>query len=301
MGTASPSAAQERSRGQAASALAALRPAEWVKNLFVLAPLGFSGRLDASGAVGDALLAFAAFCAMSSAGYLVNDIVDAELDRRHPIKRRRPIATGELSPSVAALLALALALTALGVALLAEWEVAAAVGGYGALTVAYTLALKQLVIVDVMTIAGCFLLRVWAGALAVDAGASEWLLVCTGMLALFLGFTKRRQEAVSELHAGAGSRPVLEHYSLAYLDQMVALVTAGTVMSYAIYAVDSPLVGDEMLATAPPVLYGIFRYLYLIYDRGDERDAVTLVTRDAGMIIATVVWAASGVVLLYLV
>jgi 4-hydroxybenzoate polyprenyltransferase len=276
-----------------------MRPAEWVKNLFVLAPLGFAGRLDASGAVGDALLAFVAFCAMSSAGYLVNDIVDAELDRRHPLKRRRPIASGELAAPAAAGLALLLALAGLGVALAAEWEVAAAVAGYGALTVAYTFGLKQLVIIDVMTIAGCFLVRVWAGALAVDAEASEWLLVCTGMLALFLGFTKRRQEAVSELHAGGETRPVLEHYSLAYLDQMVALVTAGTVMSYAIYAVDSPLIGDEMLATAPPVLYGIFRYLYLIYHRGDERDAVTLATRDPGMIAATVVWAAIGIVLLY--
>ncbi len=150
---------------------------------------------------------------------------------------------------------------------------AAIVAGYGVLTVAYSTLLKYLVILDVMAIAGCFLLRVLGGAVAVDVEASEWLLFCTGMLALFLGFTKRRQEAVREDHEGAVTRPVLEHYPLPFLDQMVSLVTAAALLSYGIYAIDSPLVGGRMLATTPIVLYGLFRYLYLIYAREDQRDA----------------------------
>jgi 4-hydroxybenzoate polyprenyltransferase len=171
--------------------------------------------------------------------------------------------------------------------------------GYGIAQVAYSLGLKQIVIVDVMTLAGLFILRVAAGASAVDAHASEWLILCTGMFALFLGVTKRRQEAVSELHEGATSRPVLEHYSLPFLDQMVALVTTGTVISYSIYAVDSPIVGNEMMWTIPPVVYGIFRYLYLIYDRADDRSIAAMVARDKGMIAAGATWVVVAFALLY--
>ena len=123
--------------------------------------------------------------------------------------------------------------------------------GYGVAQIAYSLGLKQIVIIDVMTLAGLFILRVAAGASAVDAHASEWLLLCTGFLAAFLGFTKRRQEAVSELHEGTSTRPVLEHYSLPFLDQMVSLVTTGTVISYAIYTVNSPLIGNQMMLDDP--------------------------------------------------
>jgi 4-hydroxybenzoate polyprenyltransferase len=159
--------------------------------------------------------------------------------------------------------------------------------------------LKRLVIIDVMTIASLFLLRVIAGAVAVEAQASEFLLLCTGMLALFLGFTKRRQEAMLESAEGAESRPVLEHYSLPFLDQMVAMVTAAAILSYAIYAIDSPLVGSKMLATAPSVLYGIFRYLYLIYDRSDTRSTAAILTQDPGMVFAGLSWIASAVAVLY--
>jgi 4-hydroxybenzoate polyprenyltransferase len=154
------------------------------------------------------------------------------------------------------------------------------------------------VILDVMTIAGLFVLRVLAGAIAVNADASAFLLLCTFMVAMFLGFTKRRQEATSELHSGTKTRPVLEHYSIPFLDQMVAMVTAATVMSYSIYAVYSPLIGSKMLITLPPVVYGIFRYLYLIYDRKDSRSTAAIVSEDKGMIGAAVVWVVSVVVLI---
>ncbi len=283
-----------------AAAIKAMRPGEWTKNLLVFAGVLFSGKFDQGGSAAAAVTTFACFCAISSAGYLVNDLSDVEFDRRHPHKRNRPIASGELGIRTAWTLAVALAVAGIAVSTIAvSLEVGAIVAGYGAATVAYTFVLKQQVIIDVMTIAGLFILRVVAGAVAVDAHASEWLILCTGMLAAFLGFTKRRQEAVSELHSGLESRPVLEHYSLPFLDQMVSLVTAGTVLSYAIYAVNSPQIGSRMLWTAPPVVYGIFRYLYLIYDRNDTRSTAEIVTKDPGMIGAFVVWAATALILLY--
>src|SRR3954452_8032077 len=213
-----------RRRSQLVALLMAMRPPEWIKNVLVFAGLLFSQKLNEGPQVVDAVITFVAFCAISSAGYLVNDLRDAPLDRRHPEKRHRPIASGELSEPVARVGAIALAVVALGISF--AWVspgVAGLVGLYGVTTVAYSLILKRLVIIDVMTIASLFILRVVAGAVAVEAHASEWLILCTGMLALFLGFTKRRQEAMAEESAvptpssgsAAGSpltRPVLEHY-----------------------------------------------------------------------------------------
>jgi hypothetical protein len=305
--------------------LVAIRPPEWIKNLLVFAGLLFSQKLRQGPQVVDATITFVAFCAISSAGYLFNDLHDAPLDRRHPSKRRRPIASGEVSPALAWTCAVVLAAAAVaGAAAAVSAEVAGFVALYGAMTVAYSLILKRLVILDVMTIASLFLLRVAAGAVAVEAHASEWLLLCTAMLALFLGFTKRRQEAIVEQrvppapstatnpHGGGAAsaegpaaaeswvtRPVLEHYSLPFLDQMVAMVTAAAVISYAIYAVNSPLIGSKMLATAPSVLYGVFRYLYLIYDRKDTRSTSAILTEDPGMIFAAVTWVGTALAMLY--
>jgi 4-hydroxybenzoate polyprenyltransferase len=317
---ASPPAPAARSKPLAL--LVAMRPQEWIKNLLVFAGLLFSGKLDEGAQVLDATATFAAFCAISSAGYLFNDLRDAVHDRQHPEKRFRPIASGALSAVAAWVSAVALAAIGVAVALIGvSTEVAGVVALYGVITVAYSLILKQLVILDVMTIASLFCLRVVAGAVAVEAHASEWLLLCTAMLALFLGFTKRRQEAMAEASipaaparerdatghpanpdAGAGprmTRPVLEHYSLAFLDQMVAMVTAAAIMSYAIYAVNSPLIGSRMLATAPSVLYGIFRYLYLIYDRKDTRSTSAILIQDPGMIFAGVSWVGAALAMLY--
>src|SRR3954453_222148 len=217
-----------RRRSQAMALLVAMRPPEWIKNVLVFAGLLFSQKLDQGPQVVDATITFIAFCAISSAGYLVNDLRDAPLDRRHPEKRHRPIASGELSERVAGVAAVALAV--IGIAISFAWVdagVAGLVALYGVITVAYSLILKRLVIIDVMTIASLFILRVVAGAVAVEAHASEWLLLCTAMLALFLGFTKRRQEAMEEMTETGTARPVLEHYSLPFLDQMVSMVTAG--------------------------------------------------------------------------
>jgi UbiA prenyltransferase family len=289
--------------------IASLRPQEWVKNVLVFAGIVFSRSFDEPGAVADVLVTFVAFCAVSSAGYLFNDLRDVEHDRRHPDKRRRPIASGALSEGTAGTVAVVLALSAVVAPLaLVSAEVAALVAIYAVTTVLYSIILKRLVIIDVMTIAGLFLLRVVAGAEAVDVGTSEFLLVCTAMLALFLGFTKRRQEAILEQLPVAPAtgeaeapvtRPVLEHYSLPFLDQMIAMVTATALISYIIYAVDSPFAGSKMLATAPAVMYGVFRYLYLIYDRQDTRSTAAIIARDPGVIFAGVAYVASAVVVLY--
>ncbi len=180
-------------------------------------------------------------------------------------------------------------------------EVAGIVAVYAVVTAAYSVFLKRLVILDVMTIASLFILRVVAGAVAVDATASEYLLVCTAMLALFLGFTKRRQEAIleEEPQEGATTRPVLEHYSLPFLDQLIAMVTAIAILSYIIYAVNSPFAGSKMLATAPSVLYGVFRYLYLIYDRRDTRSTAAILAEDPGMIFAGASYVVSAFLVLY--
>jgi UbiA prenyltransferase family len=304
--------------------LVALRPQEWIKNLLVFAGLLFSGQLDQGEQVLAATLTFVAFCGISSAGYLLNDLLDREHDRRHPEKSRRPIASGLVAPGTAAAVAVVLGAGALVLGFAVESEVGGLVAAYGAIATAYSLLLKRLVILDVMTIASLFILRVVAGAVAVEAQASEFLLICTAMLALFLGFTKRRQEAMleeatpaapslggrgepSELaRTGAGpagseapTRPVLEHYSLPFLDQMIAMVTAAAILSYVIYAVDSPLAGSRMLATAPSVLYGVFRYLYLIYDRRDTRSTAAILLEDPGMLFAETTWVASALAVLY--
>ena len=283
----------------------ALRPPEWIKNLLVYAGVLFSGRFDEADALVDATLAFLAFCAIASAGYLLNDLRDREHDRHHPEKRDRPIASGAVTAETAVALAVALTIGAIVLGLVVKAEVAALIAGYGVITAAYSLILKRLVILDVMTIASLFILRVVAGAVAVGAQASEFLLVCTGFLALFLGFTKRRQEAILEeadpveVEGVPATRPVLEHYSLPFLDQMIAMVTASAIISYVIYTVDSPRIGSKMLATAPSVLYGIFRYLYLVYDRRDTRSTAAILTEDPGMVFAAVTWVGAALAMLY--
>jgi 4-hydroxybenzoate polyprenyltransferase len=275
------------------------RPKEWIKNVFVFAGLLFSGKFNQSHDVLEAFVTFVAFCLISSAGYFVNDLLDVELDRKHPKKRFRPLAARELSEGAAKAIAPALAVVAIAIAFTVNWQVGLMVIGYGIAQVAYSLGLKQIVIIDVMTLAGLFILRVAAGASAVEAHASEWLILCTGMLAAFLGFTKRRQEAVSELHEGTSTRPVLEHYSLPFLDQMVSMVTTGTVISYAIYTVNSPIIGSKMMLTIPPVVYGIFRYLYLIYDRNDDRSMSGIIAGDRGIQAAGAAFAIIAFLLLY--
>jgi len=281
----------------------ALRPAQWAKNLFVLAPLVFGKELDDPASLLRALAAFAAFCAASSAVYLVNDVRDREADRRHPLKRRRPIASGVLPvPAAVAAAVVLFALAAAGAAPLG-WGVLGVVGLYAAANLLYSAGLKHVVILDVMLLAVGFVFRVLAGGLAVEVEVSSWLLLCTIFVALFLAFSKRRHEIVLLAAEAPGQRRVLDHYSPAFLDQMINVVTASTVVCYALYAV-SPETAERfhsrwLVYTVPLVLFGIFRYLYLIYQKTDERNPTEAILTDAPFLVNLALWALAVVWIVY--
>lgn len=280
-----------------------LRPAQWAKNSFVLAPVVFAGDLAEPGALLRALAAFAAFCAASSAVYLVNDLRDREQDRHHPLKRHRPIAAGTLPAGVAAVAAVALAAGAVTGAIALARDFAAALVAYLVLQLLYTLWLKRVVILDALSIALGFVLRVFAGAAAVAVAVSPWLLLCTIFLALFLAFSKRRHELVLLADDAANQRGVLAQYSPAFLDQMINVVTASTVVCYALYAVAPETTakhgGRSLLLTVPLVLFGIFRYLYLVYQRTDERNPTEAILRDAPFLINVALWGLTVLAIVY--
>jgi 4-hydroxybenzoate polyprenyltransferase len=247
-----------------------MRPRQWTKNLIVFVPLIFAGELTQARAVLITLAAFAILCLVSGAVYIINDIVDVERDRNHCTKRERPIAAGELNISTA----IAAAVVIITGSLIASFVLGVTFGfailGYLVLQLAYSLWLKNQVILDVMAIAAGFVLRAVAGAEAISVKISPWLIMCAALLALFLGFAKRRHELI-ELDEGAiAHRPVLEHYSAELLDSAIATVASATIIAYALYTFFSP-VGEEqggwLMLTAPFVAYGIFRYLYLVHLR----------------------------------
>ncbi|HEV3074602.1 MAG TPA: decaprenyl-phosphate phosphoribosyltransferase, partial [Thermoanaerobaculia bacterium] len=214
-----------------------LRPSQWAKNLFVLAPLVFGSRLGDAAAVARALLALLAFCCAASAVYLANDIRDRDEDRLHPRKRLRPLAAGTLSVPAAAVAVLLLIAAAAALAYGLGAGFGRVLAAYLLLNLLYTLWFKHMVILDVMCIGLFFVLRVLAGAAATRVQVSSWLFLCTTFLALFLAFSKRRHEMTLLANGAAGQRPVLDHYSPAFLDQMINVVTASSVVSYALYAV----------------------------------------------------------------
>jgi len=280
----------------------AMRPKHWVKNVFVLAALVFAHQLDDPRSVSLALAAFVVFCLISSAVYLINDIADRDADRLHPVKKKRPIASGQLPVRTAGIAAFVLAAASLLPSLAISAPFAAVTTTYLLSNLAYSLALKRVVILDVMIVASGFLLRAWAGSVAIGVEMSHWLVLCTALIALFLGFVKRRQELVG-LRADAEQRPILREYSLPFLDQMISIVTASSVVAYTLYAF-SPEVAEKlgtrwMGVTIPFVLFGIFRYLYLVYQRG-EGESPTIVLLSDGPLIATVVlWGGAVVLALY--
>jgi len=286
-----------RRRALARAAFVSLRPRQWTKNLLLFAGIIFAAKLGDASRWVEALAAFVAYCAASSASYLVNDVRDVQHDRAHPVKRARPIARGELSPRLAELMAAALILSAFLLA--APLGIASIVflSTFFALQAAYTLVLKQVVLLDVMTIGGLFVVRAAAGATAVEVRISPWLLLCTALLALFLALAKRRGELVLVGAEAAPGRPVLEGYSLALVDQLVTVVAASTVISYCLYtftARDS----KAMMITIPFVVFGVFRYLLLIHrrDLGEEPEEVLL--RDAPILLCIAGWAVAAAVIL---
>jgi len=284
--------------------LLSLRPAQWAKNFFVLAPLVFAGALTRPALLARGLLAFATFCAAASAVYLVNDLRDREADRRHPSKRHRPLAAGTLGVGTAVGAAVVLAGAALAGALSLGGSFTAFLAAYLGLNLLYSLGLKHVVILDVMLVAAGFLLRVLAGAAAVGAEVSHWLLLCTLFLALFLAFSKRRHEIGLLAAEAAEQRRVLDQYSLAFLDKMINVVTASTVVAYSLYAVSPETVArhgtDRLFWTVPLVLFGVFRYLYLIYQRPGERNPTEAILRDGPFLVNVLLWGLVVVGILYL-
>lgn len=263
----------------------------------------FAHRLEEGGPLVAAALAFAAFCAASSAVYLLNDLADREEDRRHPVKRNRPIASGALPVGVAAVAAALLALGGAAIALSLGGRFLAVLGGYLVLMVAYTLRLKTVVILDVMSLAAGFVLRVLGGGAAVQVEVSGWLLLTTTFVALFLGFSKRRHELGLLAESAAEQRRVLDHYSPVFLDQMINVTTASTVLCYALYAA-SPDTAERLgtpylLSTLPFVLYGIFRFLYLLYQRPESRNPTETILSDAPFLLNGAAWALLVVGLIY--
>jgi 4-hydroxybenzoate polyprenyltransferase len=289
-------------RPRAVAFLVALRPRQWAKNIFVFAALVFAERLDDPTAVLRVSAAFAIFCVLSSAVYLINDVRDREADREHPHKRQRPIAAGEISPGLASVASTLLAVTALVAAFRLSEGFGRVAAAYFILNLAYSFGLKRVVILDVMMVASGFLLRALAGALVLDVAISRWLVLCTGLLALFLGFVKRRQE-IAAMEGGSATRPILREYSLPFLDQMIAVVTGATVVAYSLYAFSPEValkLGTENLGlTIPFVLFGIFRYLYLVHQRGVGENPTTVVFTDVPLIVDVVLWAVAVVCALY--
>lgn len=247
------------------AALRLMRPKQWIKNGLVGAALIFSGQFADPSDVGRVAIAIASFCMLSSSGYILNDWLDREADRNHPKKKFRPIASGEIPEGVALVQMITIAIIGCGLA----WSLSPAfLGcalGYFATTLSYSLVLKHVVIVDVMFLAGCYVWRAVAGAVAIDVKVSPWLLLCSAFGALFLGFAKRRAELVAL--GDKGTRKNLADYSPQMLDQFQGIVTSGTVLSYALYTVLGQ--GGYMPLTMPYVLYGVFRYIYLVDQRGE--------------------------------
>lgn len=282
----------------------ALRPQQWIKNFFVLAALIFSRHFFDPHYLFRGGLAFACFCAMSSAVYLFNDIQDRENDRLHPDKRHRPIASGTLGVFPAAVAALFIAVTALAGAFYTHPHFGLAILLYALINIAYSLRVKHIVILDVMFISAGFLLRAIGGALAIEVDISSWFILCTLLLSLFLGFGKRRQELLLLEANATGHRRILSEYSPQFLDQVIAVVTAGALVSYALYTM-SPDVAEKLgtphlNVTVPFVVYGLLRYLYLVYHKNRGGNPASTVLGDPPLLIACGLWLlALGAVLYF--
>jgi 4-hydroxybenzoate polyprenyltransferase len=282
--------------------LRSMRPRQWTKNGFVFAALLFDGKLFQWGPVISSLIGFVVLCLLSSAVYLINDSVDAPADRLHPTKRNRPIARGDVPLPVALSWAVLLAVASLLVAYVMNPGFGIIGLLYFSSTVLYTFVLKHIVIIDVLVLALGFVLRVGAGAVLVAAiRFSPWMYVCMMMLALLLGFGKRRQELV-ELDGSAGTRAILSEYSVPLLDQIISIITGATLVAYAFYTFSAPQLpaNHSMMLTIPFVIYGIFRYLYLVHVKGAGGAPDEILLSDRPLQITLVLWGMAAVVVLYI-
>jgi len=280
-----------------------LRPGQWTKNLFIFAGILFSQNIMNAGYLAKVFCAFLVFCALSGAAYVLNDLMDLDSDRMSRSRSKRPLASGRLNPATAAASVIVLFIASLYFAneLGAGFFIASLT--YAALQVLYSMAMKHVVILDVLSIALGFVIRVAAGAVVIGVEISSWLLICTFLLALFLGMSKRRHE-LKDMGVSAGKfKKVLSEYSPYLLDQMIAVVTASTVISYTLYTISPETVGKfgtrNLIYTVPFVLYGIFRYLYLIHKKGEGGSPERVIVTDLPLILDIALWVTAAALILY--
>jgi 4-hydroxybenzoate polyprenyltransferase len=271
-----------------------MRPHQWVKNLFVFTGLLFGHAWHNPHLVMQAVIAFSAFCLISSAIYTINDIVDVEQDKQHPKKCKRPLASGALSIHAAFLLAILLSVSGLVLAYTASQTVLIILAGYALMNVAYSFRLKHVVILDIFIIATGFMLRILAGTLGIGIPPSQWLLLCGLMVTLFLGFTKRRAEIIALTDDKIAHRKVLEHYSPVLLDKMIGINAAGLIMSYSLYTMNPDTIRIQgtanLIYTVPFVMYGVFRYIYLLHHQNRCGDTAHDLVRDPHLFIVVSAW-----------
>jgi len=280
-----------------------MRPKQWTKNVFVFAALVFDRKLTDPLLFTKTIVAFILLCLISSTVYLINDLVDIEKDRQHPRKRQRPLPSGQLKPGVAIAAAVVIPAVCLPLSFLLDFYFGLIVTGYLLVMIAYSFWLKNIVIMDVLTIASGFVLRVAAGVPMVQVERfSPWLYVCTTLLALFIGFGKRRHELFLLQTNANNHRAVLNDYNRAFLDEMMGVVTASTVMAYSLYTFSAEGLppNHAMMLTIPFVLYGIFRYLYLIHVREEGGTPEEIILRDKPLLADVLLWGLTVIVILYL-
>lgn len=292
-----------RSHHRSLAVLQTLRPTQWTKNFLVFAALLFSVRFTQVDYWMPALTAFAAFCLFSSSGYVINDLMDAEADRRHPVKRFRPIASGAVSRELALGVLLALVTGGAFLASTLGPVFTAVALGYLVVSASYSLALKHYVLIDLFAIAAGFLLRAAAGAVAISVPISPWLYVCTGLVALFLALGKRRHELVLLESEAGHHRRNLNEYTVALVDQLTLIVTAAAIIAYSLYTLsgDGRVSNPAMMLTIPMVLYGLFRYLFLVHVRKLGGSPEELLLRDRPLTLTVATWVITCAVILYMI
>ena len=292
-----------RKRGIPRLLIAAMRPHQWVKNLFIFAPLLFGRKLTDLSAVTNAVEAFVIFCLLASSLYIFNDWLDAAEDRAHPEKKHRPISSGELPVSVALLFAGVLSSTGFVWALWLGINFAVIAGAYFVLVLAYTLSLKRMIVLDCIAIAVGFVLRVVGGAAAVAVAPTHWLIACAFVLALFLAFSKRRQELLKLSDGAAEHRKVLGQYSVAYLEQVNIILVGAAIVSYALYTVAPETIArfgtDALIYGTVFVIYGMLRYLALINNPENGGNPSRMLLSDRPLLLTVAGWAAYNVFVIY--
>ena len=282
-----------------------MRPEQWIKNFFVFTALLFSKNLLNPAKDIEAIIGFIIFCMITGCTYVINDLVDLEKDKLHPTKSRRPLASGKVKKGTAVKIIVLIGLVSLFFAFYMNILFGISILAYFLLNIGYSIYLKNIVIIDVVSIAAGFVLRVLGGAVIISVVASQWLILCTILLSLFLGFSKRRHELILLEDSATSHRSVLEHYSPYFLDQMISVVTASTLICYALYTMSKDTIEklgtSKLIYTIPFVLYGIFRYLYLVHQKEEGGSPTEIMFTDKPMIINICLWVISSVVFIYVV